>query len=219
MAYPTSAISFTTKAAGGTIQPADVNDIQTEVTAIEAALLTSGLAHDLKFVDASYDIGKSGATRPRDLFLSRALTVGTSATFGTTITVSGAGGAVNLPNITATTGTDLVLDVSNNVRTKTSAARFKARISPWHVSRAHLDQFVSLTPHLWDYVGEQNGAAGFLADDLAALPVSNAYGSSPLVNYDADGRPLSNRDFAVLALQHLVLQDHAARLAALEAAR
>lgn len=31
---------------------------------------------DLKFTDATYDIGKSGATRPRDIFTSRALSVG-----------------------------------------------------------------------------------------------------------------------------------------------
>lgn len=39
---------------------------------------------DLLFTDASYDIGKSGLTRPRDLFLSRNLTA------GGTLTVSGA---------------------------------------------------------------------------------------------------------------------------------
>lgn len=47
MAYPTSAITFTTKNAGDTIQPAHVNDLQTEVTALESALLTGGLAHNL----------------------------------------------------------------------------------------------------------------------------------------------------------------------------
>lgn len=38
------------------------------------------LAGDLKFTDATYDIGKSGATRPRDLFLSRNLVVGGTTT-------------------------------------------------------------------------------------------------------------------------------------------
>lgn len=46
MAYPTTPISFTVKNAGDTIQPAHVNDLQTEVTAIEQGLLV-GIAHNL----------------------------------------------------------------------------------------------------------------------------------------------------------------------------
>ncbi len=70
--YPTTTKTFTTKAdgAGNTIMAAHVNDLQSEVTAIEAALLATGLAHHLLFVDATYDIGASGATRPRHLYLS-----------------------------------------------------------------------------------------------------------------------------------------------------
>lgn len=37
--YPSAAKSFTTKNAGDTIQPADVNDCQTEITAIESDLI------------------------------------------------------------------------------------------------------------------------------------------------------------------------------------
>ena len=40
------------------------------------ALLPNPITQDLLFVDATYDIGKSGASRPRDLFLSRNETVG-----------------------------------------------------------------------------------------------------------------------------------------------
>jgi hypothetical protein len=39
------------------------------------------LTGDLLFTDATYDIGKSGATRPRDGFFSRNLTVGGTSTF------------------------------------------------------------------------------------------------------------------------------------------
>ena len=39
-------------------------------------LLPNPITQDLLFVDATYDIGKSGASRPRDLFLSRNETVG-----------------------------------------------------------------------------------------------------------------------------------------------
>jgi hypothetical protein len=43
--YPGAVKTFTTKNAGDAIQPADVNDLQDEVNAIEAGLL-NGLAHD-----------------------------------------------------------------------------------------------------------------------------------------------------------------------------
>ena len=46
--YPTTAKAFTTKATGDTYQAAHINDLQDEVTAIETALLTSGLAHAVK---------------------------------------------------------------------------------------------------------------------------------------------------------------------------
>ena len=74
--YPTSAKSFTTRSSGQTIGAAHMNDVQDEINAMETALLSSGLAHHLLFVDATYDIGASGSTRPRDLFLSRNATVG-----------------------------------------------------------------------------------------------------------------------------------------------
>jgi hypothetical protein len=84
--YPTSVKTFTTKADGGTISASHVNDLQLEVTAIETGL-KSGFAHDLLFTDATYDIGASGATRPRDLFLSRNAVIGGTATLGGALTV------------------------------------------------------------------------------------------------------------------------------------
>lgn len=90
--YPTAVYTASTKNPGQQIASAHVNSLDAEVAAIESALVGgSGLAHDLKFVDATYDIGKSGATRPRDFFLSR------NATIGGTLTVSGVTtlGAVN----------------------------------------------------------------------------------------------------------------------------
>jgi hypothetical protein len=80
--YPTSTKSFTTKVDGNTISASHPNDLQDEVVAIEVGL-RDGLAHDLKFTDATYDIGKSGATRPRDIFLSR------NAVIGGTLAVTG----------------------------------------------------------------------------------------------------------------------------------
>ena len=45
-------------------------------TTAVVASIPNPIAVDLLFVDALYDIGKSGASRPRDLFLSRNETVG-----------------------------------------------------------------------------------------------------------------------------------------------
>lgn len=42
--------------------------------------MSSTMQSDLTFTDATYDIGKTGATRPRDLFLSRNLVVGGTTT-------------------------------------------------------------------------------------------------------------------------------------------
>lgn len=107
--YPSGAKSFTTKADGGTISASHVNDLQDEVTAVESALL-NGLAHDLKFTDATYDIGKSGATRPRDFFLSRNATISGTMQVGGTTTFTGLVGHA----ITTTTavGTQADLDPS-----------------------------------------------------------------------------------------------------------
>jgi hypothetical protein len=67
--YPTSIKAFTTKTNGSVIEVDHVNALQLEVTAIETAL-KNGLQHHLLFTDATYDIGQSGATRPRHLYLS-----------------------------------------------------------------------------------------------------------------------------------------------------
>lgn len=77
--YPTSVKSFSTRINGQTIDASWFNELQDEVVSIEGGLI-NGLAHDLKFTDASYDIGKSGATRPRDGFFSRNVTIGGTLT-------------------------------------------------------------------------------------------------------------------------------------------
>ena len=53
-------------------------------TSAVAATLPNPISQDLLFTDATYDIGKSGASRPRDLFQSR------NATIGGTLGVTGA---------------------------------------------------------------------------------------------------------------------------------
>lgn len=89
--YPSTPYAPASKSGGQTIQASFFNDPDAELTALEMALLTSGLAHHLIFVDATYDIGQSGATRPRHIYISGRMTGGvlprvTSVTTSTTPT-------------------------------------------------------------------------------------------------------------------------------------
>jgi hypothetical protein len=76
------------------------NQIDAALTAAVAAIRTA----DLLFTDATYDIGKAGATRPRDGFFSRNLVIGGS----------GAAGASGLTVITNQ-------NAANGIRVGTSA--------------------------------------------------------------------------------------------------
>jgi hypothetical protein len=80
---------------------------------------------DLKFTDATYDIGKSGATRPRDGFFSRNLVVGGTYNGYTPADASALGDAVadsvtadafkvTGDNVNAQTGTTYTLQASDN---------------------------------------------------------------------------------------------------------
>ena len=60
-------------------------------TTAVASLLPNPITQDLLFTDNTYDIGKSGASRPRDLFASRNAVVGADLTVTEDIVVSGAG--------------------------------------------------------------------------------------------------------------------------------
>lgn len=80
----------------------------------EQVLLLNGantMAGDLLFTDATYDIGKTGATRPRDIFASRNLTIGGTAAVT---------GHVTLEGVTSTGATGsgkLVFDTSPTLAT------------------------------------------------------------------------------------------------------
>lgn len=69
-------------------------------------LLTGGtLTGDLKFTDGLYDIGKSGATRPRDLFLSRHATIGGHLTLAQELNLTSAVNQIVLDSDGTYTGT------------------------------------------------------------------------------------------------------------------
>jgi hypothetical protein len=58
--------------------------------AADTITLTGTVTSNVLFTDNTYDIGASGATRPRDLFLSRNATVGGSLTVSANVDLSGA---------------------------------------------------------------------------------------------------------------------------------
>ena len=105
----------------------------------------------------------------------------------------------------ASTGTTVVHNSDGYLYRQSSSRRFKENISSAVITDAQLDAFMATTPSWWDYTGQRNGALGFIAEDLAALPLDR-YGCNPLVNYDGDGRVESNRDYALIAMHHLVIQ-------------
>ena len=111
--YPTTSFNPATRSAGQTIAAAHVNDVQSEIRAIELALISTGLAHHLLFVDATYDIGASGATRPRDLFLSRNATVGGTLAVTGLITATVGFAAANL-YINDSANTDMTVGLTIN---------------------------------------------------------------------------------------------------------
>lgn len=83
------------------------------------------LGGNLLFTDATYDIGASGATRPRDFFLSRNAVIGGIALIGTStsyarenqaleVSVSGDYGGAALTTWTATAGEAPILDLNRS---------------------------------------------------------------------------------------------------------
>lgn len=60
MAYPSTVTTFTTKTTGQTVQAEHVNTLQTEVNAIESALISGGFAHDLEpSITDTFDLGSA----------------------------------------------------------------------------------------------------------------------------------------------------------------
>lgn len=115
------------------------------------------------------------------------------------------------------TGTTVVRNAADGfLYLTTSSRRFKENVSPAVVTDAQLDAFMATTPSWWDYIGQKNGALGFIAEDLAALPLDR-YGFNPLVNYDGGGQIESNRDYALIAMHHLVIQRMQKEIDALKA--
>lgn len=76
-------------------------------TSAVVATLPNPITQDLLFTDATYDIGKSGASRPRDLFQSRNATIGGTlgVTGATTLSSTVATGALTVTGNETVSGT------------------------------------------------------------------------------------------------------------------
>lgn len=117
------------------------------------------------------------------------------------LTVSGSAGPIILPNITATTGTALILDGGNAIRTLTSSRRFKTNIRPW---RGNPRGLLALVPVMSDYKGGAKGVLSVLAEDVVRKAKLKE-----LINFDQKHRPFSLRDqsFTAAIIALLKLQD------------
>jgi hypothetical protein len=138
------------------------------------------------------------------------------------LTTSGTNG-IRCPSINTAGGTVAVFDSNGGLYKQASSARYKENIEPMVASDAQITAFINTTPSFWDYKVDTDskavlsiGNAGFIAEDLAALGI-NRYDKSVFTNYDADGLPDSNKDYAIIAMQHLVIQRHENMLQELKA--
>lgn len=133
--FPSSVKSFTTKLAGDTIQAAHINDLQDEVTAVETDLL-NGFQHHLLFTDNTYDIGQSGATRPRHLYLAQNATVGGTlgvtgaTTLSSTLGVTGAATLSSTLGVTGATTLSSTLEVTGAITATAGQIVFPATQNP-----------------------------------------------------------------------------------------
>jgi hypothetical protein len=130
------------------------------------------------------------------------------------------GGAAPLlcPSVGTAGGTTACFDANGSLYKLSSSARYKENIEPMVVSDSQVSAFINTTPSFWDYKADPDskavlsiGNAGFIAEDLAALGI-NRYDKSVFTNYDLDGLPDSNKDYAIIAMQHLVIQKHEQKL-------
>lgn len=158
-----------------------------------------------------------GTTERMRIHASGGVSVGTA--------VNNGAGSISLSSTTplyaglmgSAAGTTAVMDTNGFLKKTTSSLRYKEHVRSWSISENILDRFVALTPKLWDYKGQDSGAYGFIAEDLEGLNIIGPHGRSILLNYDAEGRPDSNRDFTLISLQHLVLQSQAREIRELKA--
>jgi hypothetical protein len=115
---------------------------------------------------------------------------------------------------TATTGTDLILDGSNEMRPKSSSRAFKKGIRPagpeWATKVRHL-QPVTFQYKKANHPGYGDRFLGLIAEDTAQV-------FPELVTYDTDNNPIGLDTYAMSAAAFASIQDLYARIEQLEKA-
>lgn len=230
------------------LQNAGSGSIRLTVNAEDVALLGSTewrVAGGKSFNFYSGASGVSGTCGAGFSYVSSGvLGIGAACTAGS---ITGGLSLTNLTTAaTSSTGTAAIIDGSNILRPLTSSERFKANIRrDWTPSEKQTTAFLSIAPILFDYrdqksemveveadvanddgsmrkekrmekrgedrVGVKN-VLGFSAEEL------NAAGLTDVINYDADGKPLSLREHALHAYTHAILKALVERVQQLEAA-
>ena len=173
---------------GEVLTASDLNSEFNNILNNPSSLITP-IGFNLTFTDATYDIGASGATRPRDLFLSRNAVIGgtltpsqTSGIVGTTTnnnanagsygeyteSVVGSGSAVSLTTATTANITSLSLTAGD-----------------WEVWGTTFLQLTTTTNLVSAFNGTSTTSATFGAADTLNTVAQNAsagiaYGNSPL---------------------------------------
>ena len=121
-----------------------------------------------------------------------------------------AAGAILQSAVKTAGGTALVHNEDGYYYDLTSSARYKDNIRyDYTPGPEALQRFLALSPAMWDYKnGMEIDAVSFISEDLAELDITNSAGRSILTNYNLEGLPESNKDYTIIALQHLILQMH-----------
>ena len=143
-------------------------------------------------------------------FINGFLTMNSGITMNAGCNIQLINGAIKQDVVNSGGGAYLVHNADRYYYDLTSSARYKDNIRyNWTPGPEALHSFLSLSPAMWDYKdGMEKNAVSFISEDLAGLGIVDDVGRSPLVNYDSQNRPDSNRDYTLIALQHLILQDH-----------
>jgi len=142
-------------------------------TSAVVATIPSPITQDLLFTDDTYDIGKSGATRPRDFFQSR------NATIGGTLAVVGATtltGGLNTPLVVAQGGTGLATLTSANVIIGNGTG------TPSFVAPSTSGNVLKSTGSAWESAAASNSTpyvAAAVGSNILTLSVVSAAGAAP----------------------------------------
>lgn len=150
---------------------------------------TQTINGDVLFADATYDIGKSGATRPRDGFFSRNVTMGGSATIVGNLLAGGFGGTANGVQSSAAEGSLVFTVITSNAGGQ-NVARFYGVTSEAGTNAAATTLRMSkdaVTSRSLNAAGSLNASGADYAEYERKARVTDVFAAGDLVGFNADG--------------------------------